>query len=1067
MTLVLMVLLVQVLIVLGGRADCFYVMKPNWTPAERQHWLKLQAHIKCCDSPDCGCEQYHRLFDQWSEQLPLLQDESHAASKESWLWHQFSKSGKFRWVCVVCLDIRHRFLRRARAAPDKVDRCKLNNLKRHAMSPQHLKNVAKFLRLPEDSLITTEKLHAPSQILFEELYDQFCKGIATTAGFTLKSGIVARDKAQRMLWCLAESYAEVRRSIFKTAVVLNFKRDERMTRLHAKFTAVSADCEYHTGFFGQVRGGPGDAIGVNASTRRLYKDACTKYLNPPVGAAVKSEFLHEDFKHLCAITEALSVDSAPNEITAAQDMLSTDPVAIKLDLGFLPNCKWLLRDIPHSFRRILSRLWAADSIMEDVVGLFCHWRTSPSQLIQNSLDLRKLYKECCETSPDKAISTAFSHLRAAKHRIETWLKPMSRCLLDPTGLLSFCTQVIIIRKNKTEGKAMKTFLETVCLKIWLLAAMMADAAAETLCIIRLFDTENINLATMCQHINAFLDRITWLFFERGCFKIQGHVAWIMIWLKSRHFVLVDGIAKTIGGEAISETIIDGCLQHLQSWVRLAKSTLDAECPAYSLVSCFGVFNLPKNPQTATYVLSDCDEKRLRRLSQAFRKPHLQAQFKDHWNYAVRAFAASGFADDHWSCWNAACQNTSQVRGLLHASDELRYAVQRGQCFTPCTSGVESNFSRIDAIVGSRRLGAAESYEALSVSLLVQNFSVDQLADIAKRARVIYSQAFPQQTRTHTKHRIDKSIRNIKRKNEAKPHATLVTETEFLRRLHQDVLKSAPAGSASALETDDGNRLWTEAHVAEQNFQVQKNRKRKLEAYKQGLILPEECSAALTRQVAEETAKQNKSLRARASNLRRQTDHIADQLPARNELLRARLQIGSVASLPADWDTVYARLEMRDALTLQEATIHVCDNPWKASSLATFSAVLMGRWILTPSVVVGQRGAALKFSSALSKKRKVWVSESFQKQYPRAWLLLLECMTTHHNHTWRLLRTAEEFAAAKVDAIAQNLSAVVLALVSDEEEAAESRRHVLGFKSFLKFMQQPEKSSLGLSKLCND
>ena len=126
---------------------------------------------------------------------------------------------------------------------------------------------------------------------------------------------------------------------------------------------------------------------------------------------------------------------------------------------------------------------------------------------------------------------------------------------------------------------------------------------------------------------------------------------------------------------------------------------------------------------------------------------------------------------------------------------------------------------------------------------------------------------------------------------------------------------------------------------------------------------------------------------------------------------------------------------------------------------------MGRWILTPSVVVGQRGAALKFSSALSKKRKVWVSESFQKQYPRAWLLLLECMTTHHNHTWRLLRTAEEFAAAKVDAIAQNLSAVVLALVSDEEEAAESRRHVLGFKSFLKFMQQPEKSSLGLSKLC--
>ena len=66
------------------------------------------------------------------------------------------------------------FLRSARRADvEKADRCKLSHLKRHARSPFHLQQVAKFLQLPSPEPSFT----APPQAAFEGLYEQCCKGL--------------------------------------------------------------------------------------------------------------------------------------------------------------------------------------------------------------------------------------------------------------------------------------------------------------------------------------------------------------------------------------------------------------------------------------------------------------------------------------------------------------------------------------------------------------------------------------------------------------------------------------------------------------------------------------------------------------------------------------------------------------------------------------------------------------------------------------------------------------------------------------------------------------------------
>ena len=73
------------------------------------------------------------------------------------------------------------------------------------------------------------------------------------------------------------------------------------------------------------------------------------------------------------------------------------------------------------------------------------------------------------------------------------------------------------------------------------------------------------------------------------------------------------------------------------------------------------------------------------------------------------------------------------------------------------------------------------------------------------------------------------------------------------------------------------------------------------------------------------------------------------------------------------------------------------------------------------------------------------------------------MKTYGKHAWVLLGSAERWAEAKVKAIASKSSAVVLALVSDQEELANAKKHVFCFDDFLKFVKHPTRTSLGLSK----
>ena len=152
------------------------------------------------------------------------------------------------------------------------------------------------------------------------------------------------------------------------------------------------------------------------------------------------------YQHMCTITEAISVDSASNELTSARELCSWHP---DLGLKFLSNCRFILRDVAHSARRILGRGFGADPVLEDTLGLFVHWKHSLGQMIHHSIDMQRLYVACCSAaSSDSAVTTKFANMRSAKHRIETYTTPLSRCILNMSGLLPFLVKVC----SSTQGQ---------------------------------------------------------------------------------------------------------------------------------------------------------------------------------------------------------------------------------------------------------------------------------------------------------------------------------------------------------------------------------------------------------------------------------------------------------------------------------------------------------------------------------------------------------------------------------------------------------------------------------------
>ena len=378
----------------------------------------------------------------------------------------------------------------------------------------------------------------------------------------------------------------------------------------------------------------------------------------------------------------------------------------------------------------------------------------------------------------------------------------------------------------------KVFLSALDPWVIFWAALMADAGSEVLLLIRMMDSEELDTTAMCGAINDFFSRITWLFSDRGCLQVSGHVAFIVKWLKDPHYVAIRGVGKCIGGiDVLAGEYagnIDTCFAHMEAWITLARHTLEAEFPRFDIIHAFAAFEIPRGAN-ARKPMCPAQKRNLERLAEAFGTPNLCVEFLDSWPNAVQAH--EGFSCSAWEAWARAIKKAEQVG---RACSELKSVAQHGMCFVPSTSGVEQSFSGIAAVLTKARLKSAAHHEQQAVNLLAARLTPAEIETLASEAQSLWKDVFMRHSRQHLHQRCDIGVHRPRKV--PKPQVAedgKKTEKQYIMDLRNEVGHRVSVASSSGSLSEGvatAPVLWNPGHEREKKFQQQKQQQRRVEAH---------------------------------------------------------------------------------------------------------------------------------------------------------------------------------------------------------------------------------------------
>ena len=77
-------------------------------------------------------------------------------------------------------------------------------------------------------------------------------------------------------------------------------------------------------------------------------------------------------------------------------------------------------------------------------------------------------------------------------------------------------------------------------------------------------------------------------------NVPGHTQVVVRWLTKPHYTVVNGQGLCIGGVHLTERVKQRALDHMESYVCLARSVLEAEFQKFLVICAFTVFALPKS-----------------------------------------------------------------------------------------------------------------------------------------------------------------------------------------------------------------------------------------------------------------------------------------------------------------------------------------------------------------------------------------------------------------------------------------------------------------------------------------
>jgi hypothetical protein len=649
--------------------------------------------------------------------------------------------------------------------------------------------------------------------------------------------------------------------------------------------------------------------------------------------------------------------------------------------------------LTSSLFRVIKRPFDADGYLQEMMKETLLSKNSIIQRVWNSQIFSQWLSKLIEGHGGPAGSAA-RNLSAAKHRFESYAKPLCRMLLNFDCVVE-TAQMIVKRRTGAESKDADRWLASITEEKMLQLAMVADATDEGLLLTRAMDSEDMDLATLHSDISRFVDRITLLFDKGQCMDLQpGFTAHMRSLLQHERVILLSsGETRIFGGKgAVTPDVTARCLARMRSFTTLAREVVQAEFPDFELFAAFQVFDLADGGTGSKEPSShEGGNFAVRRLAQVFKvdEAALAAQIKAHRPIALSTKSA-GHGFDNKTAWQATVQKTQKHGGTRAAYpvDALMPVLTRYLSFCASTSGVEQSFSAGLRALEPSRLNMQEDCEEATLRFATLKWRRTEAqcelpSSLVQRAREIWVESGFGQSRQHTAQRIDAGVKGCHHRDEGE-HAWLKAK----RRAVTNAVAASPSGvTVEAADPDSG--AWTTRHHKEQEKQRKKQALRRVEALRDGVLLPEEISPDLVEAAAKEAKKDQQRDKAHRNGAKRRAFRIKSgkrlKMPAGTVVWVDPEAQEKVQEAVAEMEFVIAQDKSLDVQLYVLPTLA----DWKSHTRILMYAALSGAAVAPAQTVADGKGPYLQLKGRLQLRRAVWATPDFTQKHPAVVKVLQE------------------------------------------------------------------------------
>ena len=437
---------------------------------------------------------------------------------------------------------------------------------------------------------------------------------------------------------------------------------------------------------------------------------------------------------------------------------------------------------------------------------------------------------------------------------------------------------------------------------------------------------------------------------------------------------------------------------------------------------------------------------LKRIAAAFDLDcdRLLAQWQDIQPRAVRHYSheapeesrttSKSWRNAHKDAWTSAIQSLQMHRSTeqSHPSETLKRALVQYLAFGCSTSGVEQAFSKSTWAFHCRRQKASAFAEESAIKVHL-DLPLHNKEALAEQASVAWAHCFGM-ARQRLRARVDKGLSRPKKK---KAEDELLTEQEFIKKRRLAATQAGHEHDAAAAADDiDVSEVWTEQHDKQEQVFAKKERSRKLQAFAEKSLLPDEVEDTMEQEVhaARKKLLKNEAARQRKSRAVkiRQGESSATVLQA---LRGKRAHVAVPASQHLD-SLLFHRGCTKSSL--KDADIIVCDRPGQLDCRRRLVSSLRGLYEISVGFLDKGAGAALKIRCAGAQRRALLVSRGCAAAYPKFWRFFREALPA--DHTWALHRLAVNELRNTQARYRAGVAWVVVSPAERQHPAARRRLH---------------------------